>query len=84
MENSHLDCFFSNFLFFKIFFGFFKRLASNAQVNPNIEKRQLPGNGAKNLLGKTSSFRFINPKCKVVPLSTQGIVHWELGFKYWD
>ena len=45
MENSHCD-----FLYFWIFLflGFFLRnLASNAQTNLDIERRQLPDNGAK-------------------------------------
>jgi len=50
MKNSHFDCFLKIFNFFN-FLGFSKGLASNSQVNPNIEKHQLPSNGTKNLLG---------------------------------
>jgi len=51
MKNSHF--YFFIFLFFEIFLDFFQKgLASNAQTNPDIEKHQLPGNGAKNLLGE--------------------------------
>jgi len=35
-----------------IFFGFSKGPASNAEVNPHIEKQQLPDNDDKNLLGR--------------------------------
>jgi len=49
MENSHFR-FFLSFDFSKIF-GFSKGLASNAQVNPDIEKCKLFGNGTKNLFG---------------------------------
>jgi len=44
---------------------FQKGLVSNAQVNPNIERRQLSGNSTKNLLGKNRVLIFINLKCKV-------------------
>jgi len=56
---------FLNFLFLK-FFGFLKDLASNAQANPNIEKRQLLNNSAKNLIEeKYLSFNiYKTPKSK--------------------
>ena len=52
LENSHFKFLFLNFLFFKFVLDFFKGLVSNAQANPNIEKHQIPGNGAKNLIGR--------------------------------
>jgi len=44
--------------------------------NPGIEKRQLPGNGAKNLIGRIEVLIFINPKrkacCRVLVVSSAG------------
>ena len=71
MENCHWNFFFENFLF--SFFWILKGLASNAEVNPNIEKRQFPGNDAKNLL-QEKVLIFINPKCKVY--------RWVLGMSF--
>ena len=62
-ENGKLPFF--QFFCFSSFFFQNKGLVSNAQVNSNIRKRQLPGNGAKNLLGRIQALKFINPKCKV-------------------
>jgi len=59
--------------------GFSKSLASNAQLNPDIEKRQLPSNGAKNLMG-----RIQKSQVQGLSLNPQGVIHWELGFKYQD
>jgi len=64
MKNIHFD-FSKIFLILIFFFGFLKGLVSNAQVNPDIEKRQFSGNGAKNFLGKNTVLIFTNPKCKV-------------------
>jgi len=51
---------------FRNFFGFFsKDPALNAQTNPDIEKRQLPCNGIKNLLDSVEVLIFIYPKRKV-------------------
>jgi len=33
---------------------------------------------------KNSGFKIYNPKYKVLPLNTQGVIHWELGFNYRD
>jgi len=46
--------------------GFSKSLALNAQVNPNIEKCQLPGSGAKNLVGKIRVLKFITPSARFI------------------
>jgi len=51
-------------LFLKFFETFSKDPASNAQINPSIEKRQLPDNGAKNLLDSIEVLIFIYPKRK--------------------
>ena len=68
-----------------IFFLFFQKgLASNAQTNPDIENHQLPGNGAKNLLGKNQALTFIKTQAQGSSLSTWGVVRKELRFKYRD
>jgi len=46
---------------------FCKSLASNAQINLDIKKHQLPGNGTKNLIGSVGNIEvliFIYPKRK--------------------
>jgi len=48
MENSPLDFLFEIFYFLTFFGIFLQGLASNAQVNLNIEKHQLPCNDVKN------------------------------------
>jgi len=53
MENSHLERNFLIFLILSFVLDSLKALVSNAQVNLNVERRQLPGNGAKNLLEKS-------------------------------
>jgi len=66
--------------FSPFFFNFFfkdKGLVSNAQVNSNIRKRQLPGNGAKNLLGKLQALKFINPNCDVSSLAKSRSHKWD-------
>jgi len=82
MEKSHLEFFFFEiFEYFILFFGFSKGLASNTKVNPNIEKQQLPGNGAKNLFGKKQSFNICKPQVQGTLLSTWGVVRKKLCFQ---
>jgi len=58
---------------------FKKGLVSNAQINSDIEKCQLPGDGTKNLLGK--NFNIYKPQVQGISLSTRGVVRRELSFQ---
>jgi len=58
------NLFFFQIFYFLHFFEFSENLALNAQVNPNIKKCQLSGNGAKNLLGRIQVLKFIAPSIR--------------------
>jgi len=59
-----------------------KSLVSNAQVNSNIRKRQLPGSRAKTLLGKIQALKFIKPHVQGTSLCTWGVICRELCSNY--
>jgi len=53
----------------------------NAQVNPNIDKCQLPGNGTKNMIGRIRVLKLVT-QVQGLSSSTRDVVYKELGFKY--